>query len=273
MADCPKINIIFRSCDVVNAVNKSPRPFGLDKKTLIKICFNSLYKASKGYNCNIIVVGDNLSDEMKSFYLKNDIQLIEGVFGNDNSIRKTLNIASDFDESEWVYFCEDDYLHEPGFFENIVSLIKEKESLIPGRIRIKKLLKKRYITLLSFPRYFTKPGVVIFPCNYPDRYKPEYMEKSFIFKTSTSHWRQVSDTTFTFLIQVSDIKKYSRVLLKSSHRANDRYLSANLYGKSFFFNKLLCLSPLPSLSTHMHTETMSPTFGIERLVNQLKQEI
>lgn len=269
----PKINIIFRSCDIVNAVNKSPRPFDLDKKTLIKVCFRSLFNALQGHNYKIIVLGDNLSAEMKTFFLNYDLQLIEGVFGNDNSIRETIKIALEQDENEWVYFCEDDYLHTPDSFDKIGSLIQERQHIIPGSIKIKQLLRKRQLTLLSIPRFFKKPNLVIFPCDYPDRYKYNYSEKNFIFKTSNSHWRQVSDTTFTFLMKVSDIKRHSKILLNSANRANDRYLSIKLYGKYFFLNKLLCVSPIPSVTTHMHIETMSPLMDCKTLVNQLKKEV
>ncbi|MDP5092856.1 MAG: hypothetical protein NWQ17_06070 [Polaribacter sp.] len=269
----PRINIIFRCCDAVNAVNKSPRPFDLDKKTLIKICFKSLLNSLQGFNYKLIVLGDNLSVEMKTFFQKHDLQLIEGVFGNDNSIRKSIEIALEQSANEWVYFCEDDYLHTQDFFLKIVTLIKEKQNIIPASIKIKKLLRKRQITLFSFPRFFAKPNLVIFPCDYPDRYLIDYSEKNFIFKTSNSHWRQVSDTTFTFLIETTEVKKHQRVLFKSANKANDRYLSKKLYGKSFFFNKLLCLSPIPTLSTHMHITTMSPLINFEVLVNQLINEV
>ena len=82
------------------------------------------------------------------------------------------------------------------------------------------------------------------------------------------------DTTFTFLMQAKDVKSKKRVLLKAAHRANDRYLSTKLYGKSFFFNnKLLCLSPMPAVATHMHEQTMSPLRDWEGIINELKAEI
>jgi len=265
----PKINVIFRSCDTVNAVHHAPRPFGLDKKTLIKVCFKSLYNSLQGYNYSIIVVGDNLSQEMKDFFSKFDLKLIEGVYGNDASIRETIKIAAAFPDNEWIYFCEDDYLHRKEAVDQIVNLIQNKDSIVPARIQYKQLLRKREITLFSFKRYFRKPDLVIHPCDYPDRYNLKYATKSFIFHTQKSHWRQIFDTTFTFLMEAKDVKRYKKTLLKASNRANDRYLSKALFGKSFFFSKLLCVSPMPSLSSHMHIETMSPIIDWEKIVQQL----
>lgn len=269
----PKINIIFRSCDAVNAVHNVARPFGLDKKTLIKVCFKSLYDSLQGFNYKIIVLGDNLSEEMTNFFLGYKVELIEGIFGNDESIRQTIRIAEKFNEDEWVYFCEDDYFHKKEAFQYIVDLIENKEAIIPAKIQFKQLLRKRELTLLSFKRFFKQPNLVIHPCDYPDRYKLEYAAKNFIFHSNYCHWRQIADTTFTFLIQVKEVKKRKNVLMRSSQRANDRYLSKNLFGKSFFYSKLLCISPIPSLSTHMHVDTMSPLVDWEPLVNEVLKEL
>lgn len=269
----PKINVIYRSCDAVNAVNKSPRPFNLDKKTLIKICFKSLYNSLQGFNYQIIVLGDNLSEEMRDYFLSYKVELIEGVFGNDNSIKETVKIAKRFNDDEWIYFCEDDYLHTKVTFSKICNLINNKSLIVPGNFSIKKLLRKRHITFLSIKRFFSNPNLVILPYDYPDRYNLKDNQKSFVFHTENSHWRQVMNTTFTFLIQSKEVKKYQKTFIKASKRANDAYLSNSLFGKSFFFNKFLCVSPMPSLSTHMHVETMSPIVDWEKLVAQLLKEI
>ena len=268
-----KINVIFRSCDAVNAVNNSPRPFNLDKKTLIKICFKSLLNALEGIDYRMIVIGDNLSKDTKDFFLQYDLELIEGVFGNDKSILESIKAAENIEGKEWIYFCEDDYLHTKSSFEKIVNLIKVKDKIIPGKLKINQLLRKRTITLFSINRYFSKPNLVIHPCDYPDRYSLKYATKNFIFHTNDSHWRQISNTTFTLLIEAKEFIKHKKRFIKSAKRANDGYLSKTLFGRSFFFNKLLCVSPMPSLSTHMHEETMSPVVDWGNLVNELLHEI
>ncbi|WP_369765888.1 glycosyltransferase [Flavobacterium sp. WC2429] len=268
-----KINVIFRSCDAVNAVNNSARPFNLDKGTLIKICFKSLLNALEGIDYKMIVIGDALSKETRDFFLKYDIELIEGVFGNDKSILESIKIAEKINSEEWIYFCEDDYLHTKDSFKKILNLIKVKDLIVPGRIKLNQLLRKRTISLFSFKRYLSKPNLVIHPCDYPDRYTIKYATKNFIFHTKDSHWRQISNTTFTFLIEAKELIKLRKTFIKSSKRANDGYLSATLFGRSFFFNKLLCVSPIPSLSTHMHQETMSPIIDWEKLATELLCEI
>ena len=122
------MHIIFRTCDVVNAVNNSPRPFGLDKKNLIKVCFKSLYYSAQAIPHTITVLGDKLSSEMVDFFKDYNVNFSNGSYGNDESIRQCLNIAIGLPENEWVYFCEDDYLHQPDAFRIIANLIAEKET-------------------------------------------------------------------------------------------------------------------------------------------------
>jgi hypothetical protein len=245
----PVINVIFRACDVVNAVNKQPRPFDLDKFSLIKLCFKSLYHSIQDVTHTITVLGDKLSPDMMAFFSGYNVQLSNGSYGNDASIRATVEKALLFDDDEWVYFCEDDYLHRPETFRFIAGLLINKENIRP---------RKRKWGLFSSSIYFSHPGLVVFPSDYPDRYELKDRDQHFIFHTEDCHWRQVANTTFTFLMQVKDIKKYKKILLKASVGANDGYLSKKLFGKNNFIGRSLCVSPIPSLTAHMHINTLPP---------------
>ena len=269
----PKINIVFRTCDKVNAVHGSPRPFNLDKLSLIKICFISLVEALKNNEYNIIVVADDISNELTSFFNNYNVTLVHGVFGNDNSLRKCFELAKAIDSDELIYFCEDDYLHTPETFQAVLEVYNESSKSVPGEIRFKKLLRKREITWFKIKRFSKKPALLVFPCDYPDRYERKYLKKNFIFQTQNFHWRQIEDITFTFIIQSASFKENYNSFIKSSNKANDRYLSKKLLGTSFFYKKLLGLSPLPSLSCHMHTETMSGVVNWEKLVENYSKKI
>jgi hypothetical protein len=252
----PFFYIIFRACDKVNAVNKQPRPFYLDKTELIKICFKSLINAVKNFPHAIHVLGDKLSDEMMSFFSGYNVELSNGDYGNDESIRQSIQRAQNLNDNTWVYFCEDDYLHQPHTFEYINELILDQKNIaLPSK-------------KLSF-LYNNKPSLAIFPCDYPDRYQQNLLQQHFIFTTKNCHWRQVSNTTFTFLLQAKDVKKYHQTLIKSSTKANDGYLSKKLFGTKNFNNKLLCLSPIPSLTTHMHTNTMAPLVNWKKVIDDI----
>jgi hypothetical protein len=256
----PKINVIFRACDKVNAVNKQPRPFNLEKSELIKACFKSLYASLQYVPHTLTVLGDKLSADMMDFFSGYDVQLSNGDYGNDASIRQSMQTALTFlNDDEWIYFCEDDYLHREETFLYITNLINDKKNICPG---------KRRLGLLSSIIHFNKPNLVIFPSDYPDRYCTKNRRQHFIFYTQDCHWRQVTNTTFTFLIQVKDVKKYSRVLLKASENANDAWLSRMIFGSQYFVGKLLCVSPIPALTAHMHINTLPPLVNWESIVDK-----
>ena len=63
----PIFHVIFRTCDAVKAL-RGDRPFGLDKRTLIKICFLSLTEALGRYPHTIHILGDKLSPELVAFF-------------------------------------------------------------------------------------------------------------------------------------------------------------------------------------------------------------
>lgn len=268
-----KINIIFRTCDKVNAVHGSPRPFNLDKLTLIKICFMSLVEALKDNEHKIFIIADDISIELTEFFSKFNVTMIHGVFGNDNSLRKSFELAKGIDNEELIYFCEDDYLHTIETFDAILEVLNYPQQTIPGKVNYKTRLRKREITWFKLKRFSKKPELLVFPCDYPDRYKNQFLKKNFIFQTPSLHWRQIEDITFTFLLKAETFKKNYNTFIRSSNKANDRYLSKKLLGCSFFYKKILGLSPLPSLSCHMHVETMSAIVDWESLVNKYFKKI
>lgn len=252
-------NIIFRACDIVEAFNKSPRPFGLLKKDVIKVCFKSLQEAVKPFPHSITILGDKLSDEIMNYFNSFNVKVLIGDFGNDASIRASIDLALQFPSDEWVYFCEDDYLHHPNSFIRFAQLIENKNKIT---ICKKKLFSKKYIS--------TQPDLVIHPPDYPDRYLDNQRKQSFIFLAEDYHWRQISNTTFTFLTQASTVKKHYKTLIRSSYGANDAYLSKRLYGKKSFHNKCLCLSPIHGLANHMHVDTFTPCVNWNEIFNKFQ---
>ncbi len=257
----PTIHVIFRTCNVVNAVNKDPRPFNFSKTEIIKVCFKSLYNAIQTVPHTITVIGDKLTAELETFFLSYiNITYSNGNYGNDASIRKGVAVAlTNTNLTDWIYFCEDDYLHTANSFTFIYNLILAKDAIYPGKT-------KRFFW--SKKKIQQKPNIVIFPNDYPDRYLPNDRTQHFIFHTNDCHWRQVTNTTFTFLMQLEDVKKYHDIILTSSKNANDAYLSKKLFGYKNFTNKLLCVSPIPTLTAHLHQHTMPPFMNCEEFVKQ-----
>ncbi len=255
-------HIIFRTCDLVHSLHNAPRPFNLDKRSLIKICFKSLYNAVKDYPHRITILGDRLSDEMKEFFESYPVTLLNEELGNDKSIRRQIEIALESAEDEWIYFVEDDYLHTPETFKWIDDLIVHRKEYISWK-RIARQFRFLRIRLDNRP-------LVIHTPDYPDRYQAKYMCFSMIFLSKYCHWRQVRNTTFTIMMEGKTVRKYKDILLRSSIGADDGFLSRRMFAGLRLGNKALCVSPVPGVSTHMHEEVMTPLVNWEKIIHDLE---
>ena len=256
-----KYHVIFRVCDAVYSIRKTQRPFGLSKKELIKKCFLSLKKAIDKYPHFFYVIGDNLSEEMIEFFKgfeHLDLQL--GIYGNDESIRQTIKYALTIPKGNWVYFCEDDYLHVPHAFDYIQDFIDHREEILSYRLRTDNLGYLLYRSLKKRPLF-------IHPPDYPDRYQSHKKRPSFIFHSNYCHWRQITNTTFTFMTEADTLRKYRNLFLKVSHKANDFLLSKKVFGRLYLYNRALCVCPLPGLSTHLHEKTMTPLVDWKKILD------
>ena len=269
--------ILFRTCDRIASLHNTPRPFGLDKHSVIKLCFRSLVHSLEGFPHSIHVVADNLSDEMTAFFREYPVPtsalaagewltMIEGTFGNDESIRVSLRQAMSYDDNDWVYLCEDDYLHHPQTFLWIDDLIQNRNEVL----RTKSLRGLRRFIPFDHRRELHTIPLFIHPPDYPDRYKPRERRRSYLFLSRYCHWRQITNTTFTFLAEAQSMRKYQSVLTRASAGADDGYLSRKIYARDHFWGRALCVSPIPGLTTHMHEGVMTPQVDWAGIIRALQ---
>lgn len=258
--------VIFRTCDKVNSVHNAPRPFGLDKLTLIKLCFASLKRSLEPFPHTIHAIADDLSPELTAFLQKQGVTLTEGKFGNDESLRQSLAVAMSYEDNDWVYLVEDDYLHTPGAFGWIDDLVTHTKDALYTRPHSK---INRALFSSIYGHYYRLP-LFIHPPDYPDRYLPKQRLPSMIFLSKSCHWREISNTTFTFLAKAGSFKKYRRILLKSTTGAQDGYLSDRLYSRFGGRRRALCVSPIPGIATHMHESTMTPLVNWETVLEEAR---
>jgi hypothetical protein len=151
-------------------------------------------------------------------------------------------------DKEWVYFCEDDYLHVPQAFVWIDDLIENRRDILSYSPR------PPWMAFLASG--LAGRPLVIHPPDYPDRYKPNRRIPSFLFLSRYCHWRQVTNTTFSILTQAKTIRRYRRIWEKASTNAKDGLLSRRMYARFSFWGKALCVSPIPGVAAHMHESTM-----------------
>jgi hypothetical protein len=261
-------NILFRACDKVESVHKVRRVFGLNKAQTIKVSFYSMYKSLKVFKSKFIVIGDDLSPELLEFFKKFEDVLIDNdkLGSAAKSLQKQIEIALSIPDDEWVYMCEDDYLHSPQAFKYISEFIKNKAKYLKTSPKKKNYMNRIIGDLSNTP-------LIIHPPDYPDRYDPPWKRLSYVFLSKYCHWRQVSNTTHTFLLESKTIKKFEKHIKASSIGPSDSKLSEKMYGRIFFKNKALCVSPIKGLSTHMTEGVMTPLIDWELVCKEYIDEM
>jgi hypothetical protein len=257
-------HIIFRTCDIVHSLHQTPRPFGLTKREVIQVCFKSMLESLQAHSYSIHVLGDRLSDEMLAFFNSYDVTITNGTYGNDESIRESIRLAVARPESDWVYLCEDDYLHAPECFNSIAALIEKRQEILRTKPR-------SIIERLRLGGSLERKPLIIHPPDYPDRYLERQRQQSYLFLAPDRHWRQIANTTFTLMAEAKTFRKFEPTFMKSASGADDGLLSSKVYGKRRFRAKALCLSPIPGLTTHMHEGVMTPLVDWEAIHKRFKE--
>ena len=264
-------SILFRACDKIESVHRAKRPFGLNKLQTIKVSFFSIYKAFQGFKCKFKVIGDDLSKDLLDFFQEFDHVVVENtIFGSAaKSLQRQIDIGMRAPDDEWIYFCEDDYLHSPEAIKYISEFIENKEIYLKTSPK-----KKNYITKMIGD--LSKTPLIIHPPDYPDRYMPPWKRLSYIFLSKYCHWRQITNTTHTLLLHSSTLKLFEKQIKESAIGPSDSKLSEKVYGRLSFKNKAICISPLKGLSTHMTEGVMTPLVDWELLcikyIDELKKK-
>lgn len=243
------IKIIYRACDVVNSLHGSldgsanPRPFNLSKKEVIKICLRSLLDCLNSIDeeYEIHVIGDRVSKDTWDFITTNlnpktSFNSKEAL-KDSGSLLKCSELAMKFDDEDFIYFVEDDYLHDKDTFWQKLKDFK------------------------NFANQNIKIPWFIHPTDYPDQYN-RLLKRCYIFQTPSGYWREVANTTHTFMCY----KKYYKIFVehfRECHKedGNDGALS------EIFQKNALCFSPLPGIATHMHKGTFSNYIDWNNLIH------
>lgn len=263
-----RYQILFRACDKIESVHNARRPYNLSKQQIIKLSFYSIYISVSRYDFGITIIGDELSDNMINFFKEfKGVKLINEKFGSAaKSLQKQIKVATEFPDNEWVYLCEDDYVHTENAFELITEFINNREQYLKTSGKKKNFINRIIGDLSDIP-------LIIHPPDYPDRYEPPWKRFSFIFLSKYCHWRQITNTTHTILLMSKTLRRFENYINESAILPSDSILSEKVYGRLWFKNKALCVSPIPGLSTHMTDGVMTPFVDwevlCERYINEM----
>jgi hypothetical protein len=265
------MKILYRACENLYPVN-DPRPEWCNTTEFKSKCFKSLIDSIHDQNVQLYIIGDKLAEEtierILSTYSKAIIVNSDDNLGNQQSLYKMFELAETFeDETDIVYFCEDDYLYVQDFYSITRNFFENVEN--------------------SFENVF------FHPTDYPDQYLNSRMRKNYIFKNGSRGWyREVDSTTFTFACRVKTFNKFSALLKDCAIKrkiaydnlqqpvfnytgADDARFSEifgykNPCGNATFHQIALCFCPLPGIASHMHQGTESLHFDWRNLYNSIK---
>ena len=242
-----KYCVVLRVCETGDAVNQLPRPWGLSKRQTILLTLRSLVASLEAADIEygIYVVEDGISDALGDELSKWAEAIVstdeQGVCG---SLSKSYEVAQGFSDGNWVYFCDDEYLHRGVCMQYI-------DELLSGATEY----------LQSYDREL----LFIHPCDYPDRYsRPDPFtglsdDGYSIFRSGLCHWREVPSATYTWLMRAEVLRRHA-ALFRDNIDHHARFGTGGQYWGEVVFQRedALCISPLPSLSTHLHKGFMSP---------------
>ena len=136
------------------------------------------------------------------------------------------------DNNEIIYLCEDDYLH----YNNCLQHIKE--------------------FLNQYSDCFCHP------VDYPNLYTDKNIQPSEIILSKNWHWRSIKSTTYTLA--------FTKAVFNSNYS-----IFTNI-NRSLFYDHIInllyistkCYSPIPSLTSHLEQECLSPCIDTEKILEE-----
>ncbi len=185
---------------------------------------------SDGINCEII--NHNKSEHKEKIAAENN----DETFGNLSSLLKCFEIAKK-DQSDLIYFVEDDYLH---YDYSLVDMLDTYERISSQH----------------------KDEIIVCPSDYPFNYMTN--EKTNILIGSRQHWRIITKMLCTFMISKKTFLKHIDSFEKTCEKRHDpfeKYLNEIL-------QKEIAISPVMSLAIHL--TNVNSSYGLSPFVDYKK---
>lgn len=220
--------IYFRACEKQQTISNVTRFNNIPKTTVLKTCWLSL-QTSVTTKDTVIVIHDSVSEDTL-LWLENtcntsNIEFIEVPEHSWDYHQHTVVLIDTLETyckkhlQDIHYIVEDDYLH----VSNAVSVIENS-------------LKDWDYFSVSY--------------DYPDRYNlnPVFCK---VMLGPDRHWRTIDSCTMTVLAKGSRWLEHIDQLKIAAPTSNDKVFEE-------IFKTIPCVSPLPSLASHMTDYHMSP---------------
>jgi hypothetical protein len=236
--------------------------------------FSCLENAVKEFGADSIhVIADNCEPKTIDFlrtYTEQGLTYEETSLGNSGSFMYIVNkIIKTRGTDDYVYLLEDDYLHLPG----------SKKVLLEG------LEIADYVTLYDHPDKYKLDGNGGNPFNF------KRLQKTRLYLTASTHWRECNSTTMTFSCKVQMLiesrkiwEKYTKTAIPKDNLAFYKITQNSVSDLLMFFSRLrktlflilLCnqfrrnrikklISAVPAYATHTELANLSSVINWDKV--------
>jgi len=262
-------------------ISKNPLIFNDNKYKLSELCLKSFKDSLGTLKSKLWVLLDNCPQEyeglFEKYFAREDLELVklDGT-GNLATFNMQVDILSEQDISEVVYFSEDDYFYLPNQFEHMVKFLQANDDVA-------------FVSPYDHPDYYTS-----------DLHRHQNMIRVF----GDRHWRTANSTCLTFLTTKATLKKTKSIfktytkrnadaslwLSLTKHKLFNPFLIFKYLVKDWLLFKIIVKSwlygwkhnlfgkkrhlwvPIPAIATHMEKACLSPSIDWLALVDrQIRQ--
>lgn len=253
--------------------------FGNDKYMFSKKCLESFKSAISGLNCKVYAVLDNCPSEYEKLFLDNfkkeDLEMIHINMGNKGTFKKQIEILSKQNDSDIVYFAEDDYF----YIKNLKNMIELLESR-----------KADFVSPYEHPACYTDGHIIKNQETIFERQKYLTVQHACLTFMTTkenllknrnkfliySNWFGSDFVVWGTITLGRAYFKYIKLLFNPK---NYTIINLKVYGSMFFFawkrffinKKYILYMPVGSFGTHMEKNNLAPGINWENYFNTYKR--
>ena len=198
-------------------------------------CLNNFLVRFNNIHNEIIIIADNVTDIKLKEYLKtlNSVTITYTQLNNAQSFKFAYETALQFNDDEFIYFVEDDYLHR----------YKSNDILVEG------------VQLADYVTLYDHPDKYINSINGGNPFVEDGGELTRVITSKSSHWKLTNSTTMTFASNVKTLKAdydiWKQYLTGSHPNDFQAFLQLRSKGKSL-------ISSIPGMATHCEIAWLSP---------------
>lgn len=249
-------------------VSKTPFIFKNDKLKLTEVGVRTLKSSLGNSRAKVFFLLDNCPVEYETMILKyfhaQDIEFLRFAgIGNLATFGKQIDILMSQNDSDVVFFAEDDYVYQPGLLVAAIAMLRSKKDV-------------DFIT----------------PFDHLDSYTlPIHLRNTYrVIIGEGLHWRTSASTCLTFLLRKNTLMETHRTFRSYSHgnwdislwfaltkfnifnvpaiisnAFSDRFIFKGIalawlkcFRQIVFGKRYTLFQPVPSIATHMESTTLAP---------------